>query len=218
MFSPDTLVWAEKLLYTYFTPDALPLVHMPHPPLRARPARAPRGPHVFETSLKPLLSPPLYLPPPPFASLATVWPTLHLAILLLFSSSHSSPILHTRPSPSPCARFLSLERAIARPIRVITHACIRLLAQTRAPLGTWSGTRPCRAPVLPCHTHWTPSFTHSSPHPTRLTQRVPLFISARRRARTCNGVLASGRASSLLPPVSVRYAFPISQQSPCKSL
>ena len=130
MFSPDTLVWAEKLLYTYFTPDALPLVHMPHPPLRARPARAPRGPHVFETSLKPLLSPPLYLPPPPFASLATVWPTLHLAILLLFSSSHSSPILHTRPSPSPCARFLSLERAIARPIRVITHACIRLCSQS----------------------------------------------------------------------------------------
>ena len=70
----------------------------------------------------------------------------------------------------------------------------------------------------PCHTHWTPSFAHSSPHPTRLTQRVPLFISARRRARTCNGVLASGRASSLLPPtVSVRYAFPISQQSPCAS-
>jgi hypothetical protein len=56
--------------------------------------------------------------------------TPRAAILLLFSSSHSSPILHTRPSPSPCARFLSLERAIARPIRVITHACIRLCSQS----------------------------------------------------------------------------------------
>ena len=191
---------------------------MPHPLACASSASSPRSP-CFETSLKPLLSPPLYLlhpnrlpasPPsgPPYTS--RYYSSSQVPIRV--PSCTHVPLLSLRSFPVP--RACRCSPHTRHHTRVHPFAC----ADSR------SSRNLVRHPSLsrprPCHTHWTPSFTHSSPHPTRLTQRVPLFISARRRARTCNGVLASGRACSLLPPSvsSVRYAFPISQQSPCKSL
>ena len=171
MFSPDTVVWAEKLLTG--TPDTS-RPHAPPPCVRVQ-RELPRGPHV---SRRPSnhSSPHLYTSHP--HRLPASPPSGPPDTSRHYSSSQV-PIrvylAHTSLS-SPCARFLSLERAVARPIRVITHACIRLLAQTRAPLGTWSGTRPCRAPVLATHTG--PPFIHpfESPshpsHPARPTVHI----------------------------------------------
>ena len=147
---------------------------MRHPLVCASSASSPRSP-CFETSLKPLLSPPLYLPPPQFASLAAVWLTLHLAILLLFSSSHSSPscthvpLLSLRSFPVP--RACRCSPHTRHHTRVHPFAC----ADSRSSRNLVR--HPSMSRPRPCHTHWTPfihpfeSPSHPS-HPARPTVHI----------------------------------------------